>query len=190
MMNWKIIFNPFLKFTEKQLLIFGLLFFFINGLVCYYAGIKMDSIFHFSPMKNSDLTIAFFYCGFSIVFAVIVLFILGIIFNNKTRLIDILNAVLISQVFNFPTVLAIKFIDLEKISGKAMQNLQLEFADMLLLLVFVGITLPFIIYGIVLLYNGFRTATNIKSWKQIAIFAVVLFILLPVCQSISYTLKF
>lgn len=189
MMNWKIIFNPFLKFTERQLLIFGLLFFFINGFICYYAGIKMDSIFHFSPLKNSDLAIAFFYCGFSIVFAVIVLFILGIIFNNKTRLIDILNAVLISQVFNFPILLATKFIDLEKITGKAMQNLHLEFTDLILLLVFIGITLPFIIYGIVLLYNGFRTATNIKSWKQIAIFAVVLFILLPVCQSISYILR-
>ena len=189
MMNWKIIFNPFLKFSEKQLLIFGLLFFLINGFICYYAGIKMDSIFHFSPSENSDLAITFFYCGFSIVFAVIVLFILGIIFNSKTRFIDILNAVLISQVLNFTTLLATKIIDLENITGKAMQNLQLEFTDLILLLVFVGITLPFLIYGIALLYNGFRTATNIKSWKQIVIFAVVLLILLPVCQSISYTLK-
>lgn len=188
-MKWKTIFNPFVKFSEQQLIIFGMVFFILNGLVLYFGNMKMDSIFHFSPVENANLAITFFYCAFSIIFAVVVLFILGKIFNSKTRLIDILNAVLISQALNFVVIITSQLIDLSKLASKSPQNSPLEISDLFMVLLFAGLTLPFIIYSIALLYNGFRTATNIKSWQKISIFAIVLFISLPACQFITSIIK-
>jgi hypothetical protein len=44
------------------------------------------------------------------------------------------------------------------------------------LVIFILLILILIVYGFVLLYNGFKTATNLKKWQHIALFIVALFL--------------
>ena len=123
------------------------------------------------------------------IYAIVLLFILGKIFNSKTRIIDIVNAVLVSQVPVIVIVLGTKLIKLDKISKQiaetSAQNkvLDINIFDLMYLMVFSFGSLIFIIYSFVLLFNGFKTATNIKKWQHIVIFAFVLLVGILICQT-------
>ena len=96
-MNWQSVFNPFSKFSEKQLLLVGLLFFTLTGFISFYTKTQMDSVFHFSDNENLTVNSAFLYLGISCISAIIFLFLLAIVFNKKTRFIDIINTELNTQ---------------------------------------------------------------------------------------------
>jgi hypothetical protein len=70
-MNWQTVFNPFSKFSEKQLFILVSYFYFV--LVCFYTSTRMDSIFHFSPQENLTLLEAFIFVS-SMASAILFLF--------------------------------------------------------------------------------------------------------------------
>lgn len=188
-MTWKTIFNPFGRFDEKNLLFAGILFFVLNIFGCYYAGNVNDSIFHLSLLKeNQTIWDVVRINSLSTIFAILVLFILALFFNNKTRIIDIINTVLVS---------AIPLIIIMPVSGmsflkNATQSItksvgnpnQIETINLVLVTAFALATLPFMIYSFVLYYNGFQTATNIKKWQHIVLFAVVSLVLVIVSQTI------
>jgi len=189
-MNWKTIFNPFEKFDEKILLLVGIISFFViiplnKWTDSYYSSIYR--IIHFENLTYQKIMIHDF---ISYIFAIIVLFILGIILYRKTRLIDIVNTVLVSQI---PLIIILPF---EKIAYTktvterviAYQNHPsgvfpiLDFIYMLLTIV---IAVGAMIYSIVLFYNGFKTATNIKKWQHIVLFCVVTFFTVTTCQILN-----
>lgn len=182
-MNWKFIFNPFLKFSERQLITVGSLAFISLNIVCFLFGFKMDSLLHFNSGKqNSFWEILLQNSG---VIALFTLFLwgLGLVFNKKTRLIDIFNMILFTLI---PTTLTLLLMGIpyfnqtaEKIANAsnhpdAVSKMTLELAIISLFTLFL---LPLLVYTIVLLYNGFKTATNIKKWQQTALFFGVLFLL-------------
>lgn len=178
-MNWQTVFNPFSKFSEKQLLLVGLLFFALTGFVSFYTKTQMDSVFHFSDNENLTINSAFLYLGISCISAIIFLFLLAIVFNKKTRFIDIINTVLISQAPNFILLLLTKFSGMnemaKRISASAkVQNFDFNTLDLVKLLFTSLFILAIAIYGMVLIFNGFKTATNFKKWQHITLFIVLL----------------
>ena len=187
-MNWQTIFNPFSKLSEKTLLAIGILASILLIIACYFTDTKMDSLLHFSPAKDLSFNSIALYTIISLIYAIVLLFILGKIFNSKTRIIDIVNAVLVSQVPVIVIVLGTKLIKLDKISKQiaetSAQNkvLDINTFDLMYLMVFSFGSLIFIIYSFVLLFNGFKTATNIKKWQHIVIFAFVLLVGILICQ--------
>lgn len=187
-MNWQILFNPFSKFSEKTLLAIGILASILLIIACYFTNTKMDSLLHISPAKDLSFNSIALYTIISLIYAIVLLFILGKIFNSKTRIIDIVNAVLVSQVPVIVIVLGTKLIKLDKISKQiaetSAQNkvLDINIFDLMYLMVFSFGSLIFIIYSFVLLFNGFKTATNIKKWQHIVIFAFVLLVGILICQ--------
>ena len=188
-MNWQTIFNPFSKFSEKTLLLVGILTAILLILACYFTDTKLDSLLQFSPAKDLSFNSIALYTIISLIYAIVLLFILGKIFNSKTRIIDIVNAVLVSQVPVIVIVLGTKLIKLDKISKQiaetSAQNkvLDINIFDLMYLMVFSFGSLIFIIYSFVLLFNGFKTATNIKKWQHIVIFAFVLLVGILICQT-------
>ncbi|WP_312768872.1 YIP1 family protein [Epilithonimonas sp.] len=188
-MTWKTIFNPFGRLDDKHLLIVGILFFILNIFGCYYAGNVNDSIFHLSHLEdNQTIWDVMKINSLSSVLAIIVLYILALFLNNRTRIIDIINTVLIS---------AIPLIIIMPISGmsflkNATQSItknvgdpsQIETINLILVTAFALATLPFMIYSFVLYYNGFKTATNIKKWQHVVLFVIASFILTIVSQTI------
>ena len=98
-MTWKTLFNPFLKFDEKKLLIIGIFAFGLNILGSYYADSINDSIFHYSNLdEDQGIWDILKINSLSYLLSIVVIFILAKILNNKTRFIDIFNTILISQI--------------------------------------------------------------------------------------------
>jgi hypothetical protein len=188
-MTWKTIFNPFEKFDEKSVLAIGIAFFILNFFGCYYAGMINDSIFHLSILeKNETIWDVVKINSLSYIFAVIILSVLAKFINTKTRIIDVINTVLISQV---PLIITLPMMALPffkeanlNIAKSAGNFSKIEMTDLIIVAIGGCITLPFLVYSFVLYFNGFKTATNIKQWQHIVIFVVVSLIMTIISQTI------
>lgn len=188
-MSWKTIFNPFEKLDGIHLLITGIVFFILNIFGCYFAGNVNDSIFHLSVVQDHQTIWDIVKINsLSTLLAIIVLFILALLLNNKTRLIDIINTILISAIplIIIMPISGISFLKnaTKSITESAGNPNQIDTINLIVVAAFGLGTIPFLIYSIVLYYNGFRTATNIKKWQHIVLFAVVSLILTIVSQTI------
>jgi hypothetical protein len=139
----------------------------------------MDSILHFVPNPKLTLQTAFLLVIVSCLTATFFLFFIALLINKRTRFIDIVTTVLISQVPNFFILLITKFSGMNEVAKKfttvaTNKVTPFETADILLLFVFCLIILAFVVYAMILLYNGFKTATNFKKWYQISLFVISL----------------
>ena len=193
-MNWSVLLNPFTKFSEKQLLIFGIV---TLGLGSYFAalfGVTFDGVIdvHLSPnitflqsLKENAITI---------LLLTILLFTLGKIINAKTRLIDILNT---SMLFRIPFYLsaalvalpAVKVIE-ESLLKNAQNNasFNLNTNDIIILLCLTGAIIALLIYAIALLFNGFKTATNVKRTSHKVFFSIAILLAETLCKIITYAI--
>ncbi len=188
-MNWKTVFNPFLKFDEKLLVAAGIVIFLLNILGCYYSESVNDSIFHYSRLdKNQDIWYILKINSLSYIFSVIILFILGKILNAKTRFVDIVNTVLISQI-PLAVILPVGGLPFHKealnsISENIGHPENIPVQNMAIITIWGLVTLILLIYSIILYYNGFKTATNIKKWQHIVLFAFISLILTLISQTL------
>jgi hypothetical protein len=82
-MNWQTLFNPFSKFSEKTLLVIGAVTGVFLIISCYFTQTKMDSLLHFSSGEGLNLVSISLYVLISLVYAVLLLFGLGKIFNKE-----------------------------------------------------------------------------------------------------------
>ncbi|HEX7868502.1 MAG TPA: YIP1 family protein [Chryseobacterium sp.] len=189
-MNWKTIFNPFEKFDEKILLVIGIIFFILTIPLCYFTESCFISIYRIAPFKATHLYDLIIPTFISFAAMIAVLFLLGKIFYRKTRIIDIANAVLISQI---PLIILIPFekFDFIKQSIETVTNYQshpteiFPFVDFSVMILFTIANIGCLIYSVAIFYNGFKTATNIKKWQQTVIFCIVTFLTVMICQILN-----
>ncbi len=144
----------------------------------------MDSLFHFNYLNKKDSLLKSI--GYTLlVYAIssFVFYIYGKIINKKTRFIDIITPVLISQCVGIFVVLLseiplVKNAQQEILSST--ENIAPHFSPLTLItiLVFSILSLTISVYGIALFYNGFKTATNMKNWYHIVVFAILLLTLM------------
>ncbi len=178
-MNWKIIFNPFSKFSEIQLLIFGIVITLLGSFIGYYFGVTYDGVLdvHVSQNIFIDSVLENIINIFSVF---IVLFILGKFINSKTRFIDILNAVLISRIAFYIVALFTNTPKMDEITTKIVENIEnpekmnLLTSEMAILSIFTIFSLLMLAYFVVLLVFGFKTATNLKKWQHWLLFGVAI----------------
>ena len=86
-MNWKTLFNPFEKYSEYKLLLFGILSFILTPFVSYYTQNRMTSFMRFdSPEEVLTLKSSFLYCSVSIVSIILILYLIAIVFNKRSVL--------------------------------------------------------------------------------------------------------
>lgn len=189
-MTWKTIFNPFEKFDEKTLLFIGIIFFLLTIPLCFWTNTCFISIYRIAPFTTNNLYDLILPTFTSFATMIIVLFILGKIFYRKTRIIDIANAVLISQI---PLIILVPFerIDFMKVAIENVVNYQQQptkifpFVDFLVMILYTIAIMGCLIYSIAIFYNGFKTATNIKKWQQTVIFCIVTFVTVMICQILN-----
>ncbi|MBO9619006.1 MAG: hypothetical protein J7539_08230 [Niabella sp.] len=179
-LNWKTIFNPFEKFTERQLFICGLATSVIGSFLFWFFKQSNDGIYHIGPEPGISFTKTLAETTICILLPCVLLTFVGKLINSKTRSIDLLNATMIHRI---PLTTGIWIIQLPfikistneimaAIKNNAVQSLPgstlwiSTLSSMLLLLLFV--------YAIVLLVNGFKTAVNVKKRGQYVVFAVTL----------------
>jgi len=187
-MTWKTFINPFLKFDDKVLFLAGLVSVTFVFLIAYYLGFQTDSLFHFVFINPKD-SISKVILSTLIVYtiSITVLFVFGKIINKRTRLIDIVNPVLISQ---FAVILLLLTTEIpfiknaqKQIMGSAQnQSSDIEPIALLIITIYSFFSFAISAYGIAILFNGFKTATNMKNWLHIVIFAIVLLTMMLTMQ--------
>lgn len=186
-MNWKTIFNPFERFDEKLLLLIGIITVILSIIIGYWTNTTFTSIYKIDILENTSIRNTALPTVLSFSIAIAVLFILGKLLNRKTRIIDIVNTVLISQLFLLPIQLIGKISYMQQ-AGKNIIQYQsnpsgtFPFLDFLIMISLTVVTITTLIYSMTLYYNGFKTATNIKKWQHIVLFCFVSIISAILCQ--------
>lgn len=185
-MNWKLFFNPFEKFDEKTLLIIGISIYCILTVLGYFSGSKLDGIMHFDSLNTENITTEMLLSVSVVFISILLIWILGKIFNPRTRFIDILNTVLISML---PMIFMLIvgeipfFKNALSNTEKLVQHNPNSFSpELLIVVLFTFLIIPFLIYNIILLYYGFKTATNTKKWQHIAIYFALIFVINTISQ--------
>ena len=187
-MNWKTVFNPFLKFDEKTLLISGVISITLVFITGYFFGLKTDSLFHFTYFASED-TPAKIILSTVLVYAITILVFFGFgrIINRRTRLIDIVNPIFLSQ-FIIILLLLISEIPLIKnaqqqiLASVESQSAEIGTLSLLMITIYSFLSLAITAYGITILFNGFKTATNMKDWRHTVIFILLLLTLMITMQ--------
>ncbi|WP_337085111.1 YIP1 family protein [Elizabethkingia anophelis] len=192
-MNWKTLFNPFEKYSEYKLLLFGILFFILTPFVSYYTQNRMTSFMRFDrPEEVLTLKSSFLYCSISITCIILILYLIAVAFNRRSRFLDITNTILVSNAINIPILLLTHLIDVNKAfsSDGVNENFYQYIINLLFIIVITAIVISLVIYSIVLFFNGFKTATNIKKLPQIILFVFIFFVSLMICQILIPQFKF
>lgn len=164
--------NPIANFDEKVLLGVGLFFLGISICLSPVLGFKMSSIMHVG-LTEVTFNNAAFSISKSVTLGVIIYYAAALIINKRTRFIDILNSVLIALVplFLVSTLMSIPWT--QHTFSNLSKNDSVSIFGMFFLF-FISLTiLPLLAYYFVLLFNGFKTATNLKEWYHVALFVVV-----------------
>ena len=178
-MNWKYIFNPFLKLSEISLLIVGFISIVLGSFIGNYFSVTFDGIIDAHVAPTSFVT-SLKENLINVILVFIVLSILGKVINSKTRLIDILN---ISMVYRIPLYLSALLIDMpilksvgDKVAANidSPQNIKFEALELVAILAISSVLILLVIYSIVLLVKGFKTATNLKKWQHYVLVAIAL----------------
>ncbi|MGC4128476.1 MAG: YIP1 family protein [Bergeyella sp.] len=181
-MNWKLLFNPFEKIPEKTLIIIGIVTLIIGSLLSFQFKVIFDGIFDIHEYPPILFSQAFTANAVNIIVLSFILFVLGKIFNPKTRMIDIMNTAFISRIPLYFLAPMTALPPVREATNNIManiqdiQNMQIPTSDLVTLFAFSSVTLLFLVYSIVLIVTGFKTATNIKKWQQYAGFAAALLV--------------
>lgn len=189
----KKLFNPFESYSEKALIAFGIIILSIASIAAWYFGGRYDGVIDFHLTADIALWQPFTDNAIATISLVLPLFILGRSINNRTRLIDIIAASLVART---PFVLE-PFFNMGGYLGRATDAVTAQYmqgdpsvlpdtADLILIMAFALVSILLLVWFAILLYNGFKTATNIRKTAHIVWFIVAAIIAEAISAIIFY----
>ncbi|RWX02435.1 hypothetical protein [Flavobacterium cerinum] len=174
----KLLLNPFEKYGELQLLAVGIILTVAGSILAFYCNARFDGVIDLHFGEGLILSDPFIDNAINIVSLFIFLFILGLIINTKTRIIDVVTTILIARVpfylLSLVNCTNIMVRIQNNIDPANLYNITFSTLEMITLLVFGLVTILFLIWFVVLLYNGFKTATNIKQTSHKVMFGIAI----------------
>lgn len=181
--------NPLSKFQENTILTTGIIGLVITSLVGYVFNVKFDGAFDAHTTSSTTFINSFLENLIQVLCVFVLLFALGKIINKKTRGIDILNT---SLLYRIPFIFIGILTGLPVYKKVEMlikdNNLTLESMDYIQLITSSIFILLLLIYSIVLLVNGFKTATNAKKWQHYVALTLVLIAIEIISKYITFYL--
>lgn len=181
----KILFNPFEKFTERPLIIAGIVATIVLSLSASYFNSRFDGVLdlHFSTPTFFLNTLTD--NAINVIILSLSLFTLGKFRNKKTRFIDIFSASLIARIpyyfvpfLNWNNIVLTEskklmdsFLTLNPSETPNFDGIQLS-----ILVLFACVSFVFLAWFIYLLYQGYKVATNAKGAVEVVMFGVTLII--------------
>ncbi|ANH79783.1 hypothetical protein A8C56_01280 [Niabella ginsenosidivorans] len=190
--NWKTVFNPFERYSEKSLAVAGIITLLLSIILFWWAGQTNDGIYHVSPKADLSLVGAITEAVVYTLLVCALLSGLGKAINPKTRIIDILNATMIHRI---PLTLGILILQLPFIKAamdKILQAVKSNHLESLsgttiwISTVVSLLMLVFFVCAIVLLLNGFRTAVHVRKAIHYVLFAATLIIAEVIYRGLLY----
>jgi hypothetical protein len=191
-----LLFNPFEKYAESRLLIFGILITLVGSYLGYLFQGRFDGVVDLHFIPSTTLFEPLIDNAINIFSLFLLLFILGKYINNKTRAVDILTPVMMARLpfylltfTNYQNLISgatdrlVDSIDLKNMPTE----LNMETSDMVIITLFSGLSILFLVWFVILLFNGFKTATNSRGIKNKLLFAGAI-ILAEVLSKILFSL--
>lgn len=179
------LFNPFERYSEIKLVVAGLIATVTGSILAYYAGGRYDGVIDFHLSPDVQFIQPFIDNTVNVMTLFMLLYIVGSLINKKTRAIDVLNTTLIARIPLYLLPLSgfseyNRSIE-DKILKSVSESPQMPVPDLtgteyavLVLIAIVGILC--LIWFIILLYNGFKTASNLKTVSHKVYFALSILI--------------
>lgn len=172
----KLLYHPFELYSERHLLIFGLIMTLIGTYLGFLFSGRFDGIVDFHLMESVTFFEVVLDNFFNTVLLTILMFLAGKLINSKTRFIDILNISLISRIpfyllpiFNLNNVMnEVSYRTYDIILAGKFNAITTP--DIMLIMLFSFVAICTLIWFSVLLWNGFKVATNAKGIKNIILF--------------------
>jgi hypothetical protein len=168
----QLLFNPFQRFSEVQLIVFGLIITAFGTWASAYFNLRYDGALdvHFSTKNPWIISLFDNIINISCLF--LFLFLAGKIINKKTRLIDVLATILVARTplyfipfFNYDNSMSVDM------SDKTIAEMQAFAFSNITLIIISGIFGLFaLIWYVALLFNGYKTASNGKGSKSVYYF--------------------
>jgi hypothetical protein len=178
----KKVYNPFEIFSEKQLLLFGLILLIVGSAIGFLFNGRFDGLVDLHFVEFADFHEVLIDNLINTVLLTLFLFLLGLFINPKTRIIDLLNTSLIARIpfYILPFFNAnnrITIITDSLIEVAASNNLDaINMLDTLIIVVFGILALLTLIWFAVLLWNGFKVASNAKGTKNVVLLVTVVLV--------------
>ncbi len=168
----QLLFNPFQRFSEVQLIVFGIIITAFGTWASTYFNLRYDGALdmHFSTKNHWTISLIDNFINISCLFLFLIL--AGKIINKKTRLIDVLATILAARAplylipfFNFDNSLSIDM------TNKTIAEMQAAvFSNITLVIISSIFALFALIWYVALLFNGYKTASNGKGSKSVFYF--------------------
>lgn len=179
----KIFINPFENYTEAKLLGVGIIGNVLLVFLSYKFNIQFIGNLKVNPQENTELKNVLLQHLILLSITVVLLLILGKYLNSKTRFVDILAVGLLSRIafclIPFVNINQKMFIITNNIMASlAIANPNKAVENEVPLLLFNSIIILLsMVWFFILLYNGFKTATNSKNLKSIVLFIATVVII-------------
>lgn len=181
----KTLLNPFERYSERTLLIVGVIGIILGSLIAFAFNGRYDGVVDLHFSKDVSLAQPFIDNAINVACLFLPLLLLGKFINGKTRVIDILTAILIARIpyYVLPVFNANGFMqrvtdEITRSIGQESQDAmpQLGSMDNILMLLFAAVSILALIWMVIILFNGFKTATNLKTVGHKVLFAVALIV--------------
>lgn len=172
--------NPFEIHSEQTLISVGSLGLIIASTLAYFLSVRFDGFIDMHFAENVTLAQPFIDNIINVLCSVVVFFALGKYLNKKTRVVDILAISLVSRLPFYPLIL-VNINDLMATATKVVvenanpENIaNIPPSSLAIILIFALVALGGLIWSIILLYRGFKIATNSKGNSAVGYFVVAL----------------
>lgn len=175
-----VIFKPFERYSEKTLLVAGTIAALAGILLAWMFGARFDGVLDLHYTRKQPFWVV---AGDQLLNGIsLLLFLIPVTkwINRKTRIIDVVNAFLISRIplyfLTFGNVGAILSNAGEKMKTAALQQqaISLNGMEWTFLIVFGLLAILMIVWSVTLLYNGYKVASNAKGARPIILFVLSL----------------
>jgi len=177
-----LLFNPFKRYSERQLLVFGGVTTIVGIVFASLTNTHFDGVLDTHFGKDVSLKTAVLQSLINSVSILLVFYPLGKWINSKTRLIDIFNVSLILKIpafFMMPlNINNWAALQSEPFLESLSDPLKLQFTNELILFLALTSILGLVILAwlIILLYNGFKVATNLKGTNHLIMFIIAIIV--------------
>jgi hypothetical protein len=191
-MNWQTFFNPFSKFSERTLLIAGIIITILGIYIGYISNCSFNGALNFQVLEGISLKRVAIENTINISCMTFCLFFLGKYLNTKTRLIDVFLVALIYRLPLYFNALISFLLVPKNFNEKLLKNIktpEMVFdnqTDKILIGIFALLTVLLATYSIVLLTYGFKTATNTKKWQHYVFFTITILITIGISKYLIF----
>jgi len=176
---FKILINPFEKLQENQLLSIGVFAMLLGSFIGSALNARFDGFLDLHFTHHTGFSTVLLDNLINTTSSILLLFGLGRYINSKTRLIDIINTILVSRIpfyllplFNLSGIISRASDLLIALSQNQISVQDIPQFTFVFFMVFAFFTLIAIVWVITLLFNGFKTACNSKTTLHHIIFAI------------------